>query len=67
MFLGPIIWPPAPEVQPTQAQLPYLIVLSVIEALTTGFGIAFIAYGWPLKEKAGEPIEIDSDPLPATK
>jgi hypothetical protein len=52
LFLGPIIWPPAPEVQPTQAQLPYLIVLSAIEALTAGFGIAFIAYGWPLIRKA---------------
>jgi len=50
-FLGPMIWPPAPEVQPTQAQLPFLIVLSAIEALTAGFGIAFIAYGWPLIKK----------------
>jgi hypothetical protein len=47
-FLGPVIWPPSPDIRPTQAQVPYLMVLSAIEALTFGFGIAFIAYGWPL-------------------
>lgn len=46
-FLGPMIWPPSPDIHPTQSQLPYLIVLSLIEALTFGFGIAFIIYGWP--------------------
>lgn len=45
-FLGPVIWPPSPDIHPTQSQLPYLIVLSLIEALTFGFGIAFIVYGW---------------------
>ena len=47
-LLGPAIWPPSPEVQPTQAQLPFLIVLSAIEALVFGFGIAFIVFGWNL-------------------
>ena len=47
-LLGQVIWPPSPEVHPTAAQLPYLIVLSAIEALTFGFGIAFIVYGWRL-------------------
>ncbi len=54
-FLGPVIWPPSPDVQPTQAQMPYLITLSLIEALLFGFGIAFIIYGWPrMKAVAGE-------------
>jgi hypothetical protein len=43
--LGPVIWPPSPDIHPTPAQLPYLIVLSIIEALAFGFGIAFIVYG----------------------
>ena len=54
-LLGPVIWPPSPDVQPTRAQLPYLIVLSAIEALVFGFGIAFIFYGRRLvKRLAGE-------------
>lgn len=47
-LLGPVIWPPSPEIQPNEAQLPYLIVLSAIEALAFGFGIAFVFYGLPL-------------------
>jgi len=46
-FLGPMIWPPSSDIHPTQAQLPYLIVLSLIEALAFGFGVAFLIYGWP--------------------
>jgi len=43
--LGPVLWPPSPDIHPSAAQLPYLIVLSVIEALAFGFGVAFIVYG----------------------
>ncbi len=54
-FVGPVIWPPSPDIQPTQAQMPYLIALSLIEALFFGFGIAFIFYGWPrIKAASGE-------------
>ncbi len=51
--LGPVIWPPSPDIHPTQAQLPYLILLSVIEALTFGFGVAFVLYGRRLVSGAG--------------
>lgn len=44
-LLGPVIWPPSPDIHPTQAQMPYLMVLSAIEALVFGFGIAFILFG----------------------
>lgn len=44
-FLGPVIWSPSPEIQPTQAQMPFLIALSAVEALVFGFGVAFILYG----------------------
>jgi hypothetical protein len=43
--LGPVIWPPSPDIHPSSAQLPYLIALSVIEALAFGFGVAFVVYG----------------------
>ena len=44
-FLGPVIWSPSPDIQPTQAQMPFLIALSAVEALVFGFGVAFILYG----------------------
>lgn len=47
-LLGPVIWSPSPEIQPTQAQMPYLLALSAVEALFFGFGISFILYGFPL-------------------
>ncbi len=50
-LLGPVIWPPSPDIQPTHAQLPYLIALSAVEALFFGFGIAFIIYGRPLVKR----------------
>ncbi len=44
-LLGPVIWTPSPDIQPTREQLPYLVALSAIEAFTFGFGVAFILYG----------------------
>jgi hypothetical protein len=47
--LGPVIWPPNPHNPvPNAAQLPFLIVLSALEALTFGLGVAFVAFGLPL-------------------
>ncbi len=47
--LGPVIWPPSPSVPvPTASQLPFLIVLAALEALTFGLGVAFVALGLPL-------------------
>ncbi len=45
-LLGPMIWSPSPDIKPTAAQMPYMIVLSALEALVFGFGVAFIFYGW---------------------
>lgn len=47
-ILGPVIWPPVPEIRPTPAQLPYLIGLSGFEALVSAFGVGFLIFGWPL-------------------
>jgi hypothetical protein len=56
-LLGPILWSPSPEVLPTPAQMPYLIVLSAIEALTFGFGVAFTIFGWPLVRQVARGAE----------
>lgn len=45
-LLGPIIWPPSSDIQPTSAQLPLFIVLAIINALVLGIGILFIVRAW---------------------
>lgn len=49
---GRLIWPPTPDISPTAAQLPYLIGLSVFDALSFGLGIAFLILAWPLVKAA---------------
>lgn len=44
---GHIIWPPAPGATPAPTLLPFFILLSLLEALSFGLGMAFIVYGWP--------------------
>ena len=51
-LVGPKIWPPHPDVHPTPQQLPFFMLLSAIEALTFGIGIAFIVLGWGIVRKA---------------
>jgi hypothetical protein len=47
--LAPMIWPPTMHgAAPTGLQLPLLIVLSALDALALGLGVAFIVYGLPL-------------------
>ncbi len=52
--LGPMIWKPSPDIHPTQAEMPYLIGLSAVEALLFGFGVAFIVYGRRLAKRVTE-------------
>ena len=50
--LGQAIWPPAPgEPAPTGAQLPFLIVLAIVESIVLGLGVSFLAFGWPLMRR----------------
>ncbi|OGZ45876.1 MAG: hypothetical protein A3C84_03765 [Candidatus Ryanbacteria bacterium RIFCSPHIGHO2_02_FULL_48_12] len=46
-LLGHIIWPPAPGPGPTSGQLPFFVIMSVIESLSLGVGVAFITLGLP--------------------
>ena len=47
--MAPMIWPPnAHGATPTALQIPLLIVLSALDALSLGLGVAFISYGLPL-------------------
>ena len=52
--LGPVIWPPHPHNPvPNAVQLPFFVVLAVLEALTFGLGVAFVACGLPLVRRLG--------------
>lgn len=51
--VGAMLWPPHEGgAEPTGAQLPFLIVAGLVEALAFGAGIAFLVFGRPLLEKA---------------
>lgn len=54
-LLGRVIWSPAPSnPTPSEAQLPFFIVLALIEALLFGLGVAFLACGLPLVKQAAK-------------
>jgi hypothetical protein len=51
--LAPMIWPPnAHGAAPAGLQLPLLMLLAALDALTFGLGVAFISYGLPLVRRA---------------
>lgn len=51
--IGQAIWPPHDGgAEPTSVQLPLLVIVSVVEALAFGAGIAFLLFGRPLLENA---------------
>ncbi len=50
---GPALWPPSPMIHmPTPTQLPFYILLSIIECLLFGLGIAFLIFGLPLVRRS---------------
>lgn len=49
---GRSIWPvPADMPEPTSAQLPFFIILSIFESLSFGLGVSFLLLGWPMVKK----------------
>lgn len=52
-MLDRVLFVPAPSVpHPTPEQLPFFVVLKVLEVLTFGAGVAFIAFGLPHVRRA---------------
>jgi hypothetical protein len=45
--ITPAIWPPPPNLDPG-AYLPLFILLSALESLAFGLGVAFLAFGYPV-------------------
>ena len=49
LFLGPVIFPPADVgVEPTPAQIPFFLFLSLTDALLLGLGVSFLIFGLPV-------------------
>lgn len=56
VVLGRVIWPdPAGAPQPAAGLVPLFVIESLIESLTFGAGVAFLAYGLPLVRSFGQP------------
>jgi hypothetical protein len=52
LLLGPVLFPPAAiGVEPTSAQIPFLIFLSVTDAVLLGLGISFLVFGLPVTRR----------------
>jgi hypothetical protein len=52
-LLHPTVFPPSMHgPAPTPSQLPFFILLTIIESLSLGLGIAFLALGYPLIKKS---------------
>ena len=63
-LLGPLIFPPAPGMpEPTAAQVPFVLILSVVEALFFGLGLAFTALAYPRVRKAARVARVNPWPV----
>ena len=45
-FLSRVLWTPNKDIMPTSGQLPFFIVLSILNSIVFGLGISFIIFGW---------------------
>ena len=48
--VGPLLWQPT-GAPPSSSQLPFLILISVLESIAFGGGIAFLVLAWPLTKR----------------
>ena len=54
-LLGRVIWPdPVGAVPPTTGELPFFVLLSVIEAVVFGLGVSLVVFGRSLLENVPE-------------
>ena len=64
LFLGRVLWPPAPELPtPSAMQLPLFALLYIIEGFLFGIGMTFIIFGWPLVKNFTEHSSVKSNKL----
>jgi hypothetical protein len=64
LFLSRILWPIAPgSPTPSGAQLPLFILLSILEALIFGGGVAFLAFGLPVVRRAAGHVGVPAWPV----
>ena len=52
-LLSRVLWPPAPgSPEPTAAQLPWFLLLGILEALVFGLGVSFLVFGLRVLRRA---------------
>lgn len=62
--LGPQLWPQAAaSPKPSEVQLPFFVVLALIEALLFGLGIAFLIFGLPTVRRAAARVGVNPWPV----
>lgn len=54
-FAGPLLFTPAPEVDPSGVQLGLLMGVMAVESVALGLGVAFLIFGWPLVRRVVGP------------
>lgn len=54
-FLTPVLWHPSHEIpMPSMWQLPFFIVLALIDSIVFGIGIAFSIFGYTITKKVAK-------------
>jgi hypothetical protein len=62
--LGPVLWPQAAaSPRPSDGQLPFFVLLSLVEALLFGLGVAFLAFDLPLVRQAAQTARVNPWPV----
>ncbi len=61
-----VLFPPPPGPGPSSDQVPFFVVLSVLDSLLLGAGIAFIAFGWPAVRRVAPPSRVGAFMIFAT-
>lgn len=54
-FAGPLLFTPAPELDPSGVQLGLLMGVMAVESVALGLGVAFLIFGWPLVRRVVGP------------
>jgi ABC-type branched-subunit amino acid transport system permease subunit len=53
-LLSRVLWPPAPgSPEPSAGQLPWFLLLGILEALVFGLGVSFLVFGLPMLRRVG--------------
>jgi hypothetical protein len=62
--LFPVLWhQPAVSPRPSDAQVPFFVLLALIESLLLGLGVAFLTFGLPVVREAARSARVNPWPV----